>query len=293
MNENLKNNITFAFFGGSKFSVYVLDELKKNGLVPKLIVTTEDKPKGRKLVLTPPEAKVWAEQEKIDCLQLKSLRNSESEEQIRSFSNSGFDLFIVASYGKIIPENILNLPKYKTLNVHPSLLPKLRGPSPLQSAILVEDKTGVAIIQLDNEVDHGPILEMKEVSIEWPPYFEDLEKLCGEIGGEMLSTVIPKWIEGSLKAVEQDHANATFCKKIEKSDGEIDLNADPENNLRKIRAFSNWPGAYYFEDINGTKKRVIIKKASIKDSKLVLERIVPEGKKEMNFEDYLRGKKVN
>jgi methionyl-tRNA formyltransferase len=293
MNENLKNNITFAFFGGSKFSVYVLDELKKNGLVPKLIVTTEDKPKGRKLVLTPPEAKVWAEQEKIDCLQLKSLRNSEAEEQIRSFSNSGFDLFIVASYGKIIPENILNLPKYKTLNVHPSLLPKLRGPSPLQSAILVEDKTGVAIIQLDNEVDHGPILEMKEVSIEWPPYFEDLEKLCGEIGGEMLSTVIPKWIEGSLKAIEQDHANATFCKKIEKSDGEIDLNADPENNLRKIRAFSNWPGAYYFEDINGTKKRVIIKKASIKDSKLVLERIVPEGKKEMNFEDYLRGKKVN
>lgn len=291
MSEKIENNIEFAFFGGSKFSVYVLEELKSHGLLPKLVVTTEDKPKGRKLVLTPPEAKVWAEKENIKCLQLKTLRQTESEELIKSFSPNGFDLFIVASYGKIIPENILNLPKHKTLNVHPSLLPKLRGPSPLQSAILEEDETGVTIIQLDNEVDHGPILSQKKIDMQWPPYFEDLENLCGKVGGEMLVEVIPKWIDGSLNATEQDHSNVTFCKKIEKADGEINLEDDPMKNLRKIRAFSTWPTAYFFDEVDGTKKRIVVKKAKIADGKLVLERIVPEGKKEMNFEDYLRGKK--
>ncbi len=287
MSENLKNNIEFVFFGSSAFSVYVLDELKNQGLLPKLIVTTEDKPKGRKLLLTPPEAKVWAEKENIKYLQLKSLKTPDVLEKILSYSENGFDLFIVASYGKIIPQNILDLPKFKTLNVHPSLLPKLRGPSPLQFSILEENETGVTIIQLDNEVDHGPILAQKKVSIEWPPYFEDLEKHCGKVGGEMLAEVIPEWIQGKIKTVEQDHANATFCKKIEKSDGEIKLEDSSEKNLRKIRAFSVWPSAYFFDN----EKRIVVKKAKIEDGKLILERIIPEGRKEMAYEDYLRGKK--
>jgi methionyl-tRNA formyltransferase len=291
MNEKIENNIEFAFFGGSTFSVHVLEELKSNGLMPKLIVTTEDKPKGRKLVLTPPEAKVWAEKENIKYIQLKTLKKPESEEEIKSYSEKGFDLFIVASYGKIIPQNILDLPKYKTLNVHPSLLPKFRGASPIQSAILEENETGVSIIELDSEVDHGPILSQKKVNIEWPPYYEDLEKLCGKVGGEMLTEILPGWISGEVKAVEQNHSVATFCKKIEKSDGEIDLSENPEINLRKIKAFSVWPGAFYFEENNGAQKRIVIKKASIKDGKLVLERIIPEGKKEMSYDDYLRGKK--
>lgn len=289
MKENQKNNLEFVFFGTSNFSVYVLDELKKHGFVPKLIVTTPDKPKGRKLVLSPSEVKVWADENGVKHIEPKTLKNEEIESEIASFSENGFDLFVVASYGKIIPQNILDLPKYKTLNVHPSLLPKLRGPSPLQSAILNEDKTGVAIIQLDSEVDHGPILEMQEVNIEWPPYFEDLEKLCGKVGGEMLANIIPRWISAEMHAEEQNHNEATFCKKIEKTDGKIDLSDDPEMNLRKIRAFSVWPQAYFFED--ETKKRIIIKRAKIEDSKLILEKIIPEGKKEMNYSDYLRGKK--
>lgn len=291
MKENLKNNPEFVFFGGSSFSVYVLDELKKNGYTPKLIVTTEDKPKGRKLTLTPPEAKVWAINEGVTYIQLKTLRNIEAENQIKSFSDKGFDLFIVASYGKIIPQSILDMPKFKTLNVHPSLLPKLRGPSPLQFSILEEDETGVSIIELDSEVDHGPILAQEKINIEWPPYFEDLEKLCGEVGGRMLSNIIPKWVNGEIEAVTQDHSLATFCKKIEKADAEIDLAGNSEINLRKIRSFSHWPGAYFFEESDGVKKRIIIKKAKISDGKLVLERIIPEGKKEMSYDDYLRGKR--
>lgn len=291
MIENQKNSIEFVFFGTSVFSVYVLEELKSHGLLPKLVVTTEDKPKGRKLVLTPPEVKIWAEKENVKYLQLKTLKKPESEEEIRSFSPNGFDLFIVASYGKIIPQNILDLPKHKTINVHPSLLPKLRGPSPLQSSILEENETGVTIIQLDNEIDHGPILSQRKVEIEWPPYIDELEKLCGRVGGEMLAEVIPKWIDGSLKAVEQDHSKATFCKKIEKVDGEISLSDEPMKNLRKIRAFSNWPTAYFFDDTDSIKKRIVVKKAKVLDGNLVLEKIVPEGKKEMNYQDYLHGKK--
>lgn len=291
MNVNQKNSIDFVFFGTSVFSVYVLEELKNHGLLPKLIITTEDKPKGRKLVLTPPEVKVWAEKESIEYLQLKTLKTPELEEKINSYSQNGFDLFIVASYGKIIPQNILDLPKHKTLNVHPSLLPKLRGPSPLQSSILEENETGVSIINLDSEIDHGPILSQRKVEIEWPPYIEELEKVCGKVGGEMLVEVIPKWIDGSLKAVEQDHSKATFCKKIEKTDGEISLSDEPIKNLRKIRAFSNWPTAYFFDMTDSAKKRIVVKKAKVLDGNLILERIVPEGKKEMNFQDYLRGKK--
>ncbi len=291
MKENQENNFEFAYFGGSTFSVYVLDELKKNGFIPRLIVTTEDKPKGRKLTLTPPEAKVWAEKEGVKYLQLRSLRNTEAESQIKSYSDKGFDLFVVASYGKIIPQSILDVPKFKTLNVHPSLLPKLRGPSPLQFSILEENETGVSIIELDSEIDHGPILAQERISIEWPPYFEDLEKLCGEVGGRMLSEIIPKWMNGEIKAIPQNHELATFCRKIEKTDAEIDLDGNAELNLRKIRSFSHWPSAYFFEETNGVKKRIVIKKAKVSEGKLVLERIVPEGKKEMNYQDYLRGKK--
>lgn len=287
MKENLKNSTHFVFFGTSTFSVYVLDELKKNGLLPKLIITTEDKPKGRKLILTPPEVKIWAENEGIKCLQFKTLRTTESFEEIKNHT-SDCDLFIVASYGKIIPQNILDLPKYKTLNVHPSLLPKLRGPSPLQSSILEENETGVTIIQLDSEVDHGPILDQKKLNIEWPPYITELEKTCGELGGRILAEIIPKWRNGEIIAKEQNHDLATFCKKIEKTDGEINLTDEPDKNLRKIRAYNVWPGAYYFDD---SKKRIIVKKAKIIEEKLVLERIIPEGKKEMDYTDYLRGKK--
>lgn len=283
--------IVWAFFGTSKISVTILDELKKLGFIPTLIVTSEDKQKGRKMILTSPETKIWADKEGIPCLQLKTLRTPESEEAILSHSKNGYDLFIVASYGKIIPKNILDIPKHKTLNVHPSLLPKLRGPSPIKSAILDENETGVSIMRLDEEIDHGPILAQEKINIEWPPYEENLEKIAGEMGGKMLGKIIPDWIDGKIEEKEQDHNLATFCKKITKTDGEIDLNDNPEKNLRKIRAFHIWPGAYFFYEKNGERKRIVVKKAHIENGELVLERVVPEGKKEMDYKSFLNGEK--
>lgn len=278
--ENQK--ISWAFFGTSELSVIVLDELKSKGLIPKLIITSEDKPKGRKLLLTPPEAKSWADKEGVSVLQLKSLRNAESVEKIKSFGD--FEFFLVASYGKIIPNEILDLPKHKTINIHPSLLPKLRGPSPIQSAILKETETGVSIIRLDDQVDHGPLLAQKKVEIDWPPYEQDLENLVAKVGASMVADLLPDLLENKIQEKEQDHSKATFCEKIKKSDGEINLNDSPNLNLIKIRAYHKWPGAFFF--VNN--KRIIVKRAHTENNELVIDRIVPEGKKEMDYKDYIR-----
>ncbi len=286
------NTVKFAFFGTSEISVIVLDELKKAGFIPTVIVTGEDKPKGRKLVLTPPETKVWAEKENIPFLQLKTLKKPESVEAILNASQKGYDLFIVASYGKIIPQNILDIPKYKTLNVHPSLLPKLRGPSPIVSAILNENETGVSIMRLDAEMDHGPLVAQEKVDIaNWPPYEAELEKTLGENGGKILAGLILDWIDGKIAEKEQDHDLATYCYKIEKAQGEIVLTDDAETNLRKIRAFHIWPGAFFFDEYGDKKVRVIVKTAHIENGELILDTVIPEGKKEMNYSDYLRGRK--
>jgi methionyl-tRNA formyltransferase len=283
--ENSKTK--FVFFGTNAFAVAVLEELKKHNFLPTLIITTEDKPKGRKLVLTPPETKVWAEKNSISYIQPNTLKTEEVVEKIKSYN---VDFFVVASYGKIIPQIVLDIPQYGTLNVHPSLLPKLRGASPIESAILLENETGVTIMKLDAQMDHGPIVSQKKI-LEWegnnPPHADDLEKTLAHEGGKLLAEIIPEWISGKVSEVEQDHTKATFCKKIEKSDGEINLSDDAEKNIRKIRAYHIWPTAYFFDD----GKRIIVKQAHIEDAKLILDRIIPEGKKEMSYTDFLKGQK--
>ncbi len=146
-------------------------------------------------------------------------------------------------------------------------------------------------MRLDSEMDHGPILAQEKIDIDWPPYADELEKISAKIGAEMLAKIIPEWINGNLKEVEQNHNEATFCGKIQKSDGEIDLNDNPEKNLRKIRAYNIWPNAFYFETTGDKKTRIIVRKAHIENGELVLDRIIPEGKKEMDYKDYLRGQR--
>jgi len=290
----MDTHITYIFFGTSRFSVLVLDELARAGFLPTLIVTTLDKPKGRKLVLTPPETKVWSQEHGIPCLQFETLKDSEVEEKIRSYGN--FDIGVVASYGLIIPQNILDIPKKEMLNVHPSLLPKLRGASPVQSAILAFNETGVTIMHLDSKMDHGPIVA-QEKTHSWHhflednslPYADELETELGIHGGQLLARILPDWIDGKITEQEQDHDKAMFCKKIEKVDGELDLTGLPENNLRKIRAYHSWPQAYFWFVHNNIKIRVIVKRARIEGMNLVIERVVPEGKKEMDYASFLNG----
>ncbi len=282
---------SIVFFGTPLFATIILDELKAAGIVPSVVVTTPDAPQGRSLALTPPPVKVWAERESIPVLQPQSLKH---DDEIAPLLNSEWDLFIVASYGKILPKRILELPKHGTLNVHPSLLPKFRGASPIRSAILADERTtGVSIMLLDEKMDHGPILAQARIELDeadWPPRGCMFDELMAHAGGELLAETIPAWLLGEITPEEQQHDAATFSVKIEKVMGEINLADDPYQNLLKIRAFDGWPGTYFFHERNGKAIRVKIIDAELaEDGTLRLLRVVPEGKKEMPYEDFLRG----
>jgi methionyl-tRNA formyltransferase len=274
----MKNSVKYVFFGTGDFATKVLEVLCQNDFVPELVVTTPDKPKGRKMILTPSPVKIFADKNNIKTITDYSLLTTD------------YSLFTVADFGRIIPKNILNMPKHGTLNIHPSLLPKFRGSSPIQSFILSgEEETGVTIIKIDEEVDHGPILAQQEFSISNFQFskYKELEKKLAELGGEMLAKIIPDWIEGKIMACEQNHSQATFTKKITKEDGLIDLGEPAEIIARKVRAFTPWPGAYFFAN----NKRIIITDAEEKNEELKIKKVKPEGKNEMVFADFLKGNK--
>lgn len=282
------NNIKFVFWGTGNFAQKTLETLKKNGYIPSLIVTFPDKPQGRKMVLTPTPVKIWAEENNVNCIQPEKIKDVDLEEL------KNYDLFIVAEYGKILPKKIIDTPKHKTLNVHPSLLPKFRGPSPMRAFMLSNEKeTGTTIILMDEEMDHGPILYQQKIDIDAEKLhkmtYEELENKLSELGGNILSKTIPDWISGKTKPVKQNHDLATYMDKTQKEDGLITWNEPIELIEKKVRAFIPWPRTYFFVEKNGKKIRIIITKASIENNKLIIENIKPEGKKEMPFRDFLKG----
>lgn len=159
-----------VFFGTSQFSNIVLEKLINFSCKPSLVITVPDKPMGRKQIITPPPVKLLALKHKIPLLQPKTLKNYQ-------LPTTNYQLGIVAAYGKLIPKEILDIPKYGTLNIHPSLLPKYRGPSPLQNTILNDDKeTGVSIMLLDEEMDHGPIIKNQKLKIKNQKYADFIER---------------------------------------------------------------------------------------------------------------------
>jgi methionyl-tRNA formyltransferase len=204
----------------------------------------------------------------------------------------------VASYPKILPKNILDLARLGSLNVHPSILPKYRGPSPIQTALLNDDiNSGISIIKLDEEIDHGPILIQKEFNIKNEDTFSNLEVSCGIEGGEMLAMILPSFLEGSLKLKDQDHDKATFTKKFSKIDGEINLESTSALELQnKFRAFTPHIPIYFFINHNDKEIRVKITEINFdkdfamdKITKDIIKKLIPENKSEMSFEDFERG----
>lgn len=290
----VESNLRIAFWGTSRFSVFVLNELEREGILPALIITAPPKPKGRGLALTPSDTKVWADARKIPTLEPVEIKSAEFLNTL----GSGWELFIIASYGKIIPRAVLDLPKQGTLNVHPSLLPKLRGATPLHSAILEDvptlepHTTGVTVMLIDSEVDHGPIIAQETTTIlNWPPKESELEEMLGTLGGKLLAKTIPLWVVGEITPIEQNHDLATYTKKITKADALVNLSDDPAQIYRKIRAFNVWPRAYFTTTRSGREIRVVITEAHLKDDTLVLDRVIPEGKREMTYEEFIRGQK--
>lgn len=277
-----RNKIKIGFFGTPEYSVMTLQALKQAGFEIAFIVTMPDRPKGRKMILTPPPAKVWGLSHEIPIFQPEKLRDETFIETLKKYN---CDVFVVIAYGKIIPESILNIPKYKCLNIHGSLLPKFRGSCPIETAILNDESvTGVTIIHMDGEMDHGPIVAKKEVTVTpWPPQADVLGKAIVNTGNELLISILPNWVAGNIKEVEQDHSQASFTKMIQKEDGLIDLSSDPYKNYLKIQAYHGWPSAFFFTEENGVKTRIKITEASFEDGKLIIEKVIPEGKTEINY----------
>ena len=280
------NDLRLAFFGTPELAVVVLDELEAAGIMPTVIITAPDAPQGRGLVMTPPPVKAWAQMRDIEVLQPEKL----DEVFCAALQKQKIDLGVVVAYGKILPAPVLALPPHGILNVHPSLLPHWRGPSPVVSAILADDKhLGVSIIQIDEKMDHGPILGAIELSPrEWPPHAEELEHRMMSAGGNLLASVIPFWMQGRITPHMQDNSRATYCKKITKEDGLLDLTLDPYQNLLKIRAYEGWPGTYTFFTLNDTKIRVKVIDAHIDGDVLIIDKVTPEGKREMSYAEFIR-----
>jgi methionyl-tRNA formyltransferase len=306
------------FFGTSDFAVPILEKMVRSGMRPILVVTTPDAPRGRKQILSPPPVKIKAQELGLELIQPKTLKDQEVISRIASYKP---EVGVLAAYGKIIPKALIDVFPKGILNIHPSLLPRWRGPTPIQAALLAGDeKTGVTIILLDEEVDHGPILAQRELPItnyQLPKIdYTTLHNLLAEMGADLLIETLPKWLSGELSPTPQDHSRATFCKKFTFEDGKIDWTKSAEEIDRMIRALNPEPGTYTrFKDKNEKVKILKILAAQpfansrelenkkvgeifehngnpvVKCGKgaLVLERVQPEGKKSMSGEEFLRG----
>ena len=310
-----KQKLKTIFIGTSDFAVPILESLITNGYPLLAIITAPDKPIGRKQILTPPPVKISALKYGIPVLQPEILTNFKSE-----ILNSKPDLIVVAAYGRILPKEILEIPKYGSLNIHPSLLPKYRGPSPIQYAILNgETETGVSIILMNEKIDAGSILGRLNLRGRFNLQklnHKELEKELSELGAKLLIETVPKWINGKIKPRPQDDSRATYTKIFTRDDGKIEWKKPAKDIERQIRALNPEPGAYTQLTTNDKQpaiKTLKIIKADVlpikikrqpgevfltEDKKLaiscgedalILEEIQPEGKRKITGQDFLRG----
>lgn len=280
-NQRLK----IGFWGTPELTTTILDALANAGYAPCVIVTNPDRPQGRNLVLTATSAKLWGQTHDIPVLTPEKI-GSVFLEEIQSYH---CDLFVVVAYGKILPEAIISMPHYGTLNVHYSLLPRWRGATPVESAILAGDtETGVCVQQMVYKLDAGPIHDQVKISIHPNETAPKLRTRLNEIGKVILVETITKIANGSTKTHTQDETQMTRCGKITKEDGLIDPNGDPILNDRKFRAYYGWPGTYFFLQQGEKQLRVIVKDAHLENGAFMITRIIPEGKKEMAYADFLK-----
>ncbi len=232
--------VKFIFIATSDFAVPILDKLIANNYIPGLIIARPDKPAGRHQVANSSPIKIFSEKHNLNIYQPESLKDSLAFKTIKNFDP---ELIVVCAYGALIPNSILEIPK-GVLNIHPSLLPKLRGPSPIQSAILNGDTiTGVTIMLVDDLMDHGAIVAQKSMNIKPSTTIENLEKDLSNMSADLLIETLPLFLTGQIQPQEQDHTAATFTKLLKSSDSSLDLKKSVISLDRQIRAYEKWPGS--------------------------------------------------
>ncbi len=316
---------SIIFFGTSDFSTPSLQALINDARFSvKAVVTKPDMKVGRHQEIVEPPVKVMAKKNGIPVMQFESIKSAEAYEALKRIQDEseGVDAYVVVSYGKIIPQKVLDLPKYGVINVHGSLLPKHRGASCVQSAIAGGDtETGVTIMLMDAEMDHGPTLAQKKTEIKVDDTGGIVHDRLACIGALLLTDALAGFIEHKIEPMEQAHSEASYCKILKREDGKIDWSKSADEIDRLVRAYDPWPGTYTEKD----GKRVKILKArttnheprvptealakegtTIKegewlaleqklyvgcggDTKLQILELQPEGKRRMTAREYLTG----
>ncbi|MEY4731649.1 MAG: hypothetical protein RL681_595 [Candidatus Parcubacteria bacterium] len=282
----MSDSLRYVLFGTPEFAAIVLRHVLDAGFVPFAVVCNPDRPQGRKKVVTPPPVKALVLQRGISTIDVVQPERLD-EDFVSRISQFKPEFFVVAAYAKIIPRSVLSIPSRGVIGVHPSLLPRLRGASPIQSAILTgESTTGVSLYAMDAEMDHGPIFaaeSLADYDVDRDTTATLLPRLA-DLGGRMLVELLSSLERGTAKAIPQDHANATFTKKFTTDDAYIPAEelAQAERGgvpelartiHRKIRAFDPEPGAWTFMD----GKRTKLLGARIDTDHIVLTKLQREG----------------
>jgi len=294
-----------VFMGTPDFAVTVLDYLKDAGHEILLAVTQPDKPKGRGNKMLPPEVKIKAQEYGIEVIQPLSVKDENFYQKLASLQA---DCFVVVAYGRILPENILKLPKYGAINVHGSLLPQYRGSAPIQRAIMNGERfTGVTIMQMDKGMDTGAMFASGEIPIEDTDTTGTMFEKLAHLGGKLLCEVLDKLENGAITAVAQDDTMATYAPPIQKEEEKIDWTLSANKVFHLIQAMAPSPCAYTFFngerlkigqgkiiDFAGKPGEVVeISKNGITiacgEGAILVEKLQPAGKKMITARDFING----
>ena len=252
--------VRIVFMGTPEFSAHILDDLLRSGFNVVAVYTRADKPVGRGRTLISSPVKILASATPRVSLE-QPIRFDEAT--ITHLKQYKPDLIIVAAYGKILPKSVLNLPGFGCVNVHASLLPRWRGASPVQNALLAGDsETGITLMLMDEHMDTGTIIAQEKLTIEKTDTTTTLLEKLAPIGAMTLRKTLRAWIEGKRTAASQDDAHATLCQLIEREDGRIFWSEAAETLERRYRALTPWPGLFTFwRRTSGTLFRIKILEA--------------------------------
>lgn len=237
-------NLRIVFMGSPDFSLPTLKALYQHHDVVG-VVTQPDRPAGRGRSMQPSDVKLLAKELGLPLIQPASLKEPDALKQLRTWSP---DVIVVAAFGQILRESVLDLPPFGCINVHASLLPRWRGAAPVQAAVLHDDHSGVTIMKMDKGLDTGPILSQQSIPIPETMTAGQLFDRLAQMGADLLIDSLPKYIRGGIKPKPQDDERATYAPQLQKSDGKLDFNKPAEFLARIVRAYNPWPGAFQFYD---------------------------------------------